>query len=53
MNDIEINHEKLMAILEHCFSLHEADELSNMLIDEGTTVEDIKKRMFEFNNSGE
>lgn len=35
--------DNLSTVLEHCFSLHEADEICYMLTDENTTKDDLLK----------
>lgn len=42
---IEIELDKMMAVLEHFLSLHEADEISYMITDEDATIEDIKDKL--------
>lgn len=39
--EITIKLDKLSAVLEYFLSLHEADEVSNMLTDEEVTKEDL------------
>lgn len=41
--EVTINLDNLSAVLEHCFSLHEADELCYMLTNDKTTKEDLLK----------
>lgn len=41
--EIQIDSNKLMIVLEHCFSLHEADEISYMLTDDTASCDDIKQ----------
>lgn len=42
---IEIELDKMMAVLEHFLSLHEADEISYMITDEDATIEGIKDKL--------
>lgn len=42
---IEIELDKMMAVLEHFLSLHEADEIFYMITDEDATIEEIKNRL--------
>lgn len=42
---IEIELDKMMAVLERFLSLHEADEISYMITDEDATIEGIKDKL--------
>lgn len=45
---LNIDHEKLISVLEHFLSLHEADEISYMLTDDDSTVDDVKDKLHQF-----
>lgn len=45
--------EKLVRVLQFYLSLHEADEVYNMIINEGVSIEDVEAKLKEYRDNSD